>query len=364
APKLIVAKGRLRSGVAVEIVPRVHGVVAQELEGGAVQLVGAGLGDDVDDGAAVAAVFGGELRLQIEFLNGLNREQRGRRAANAGLVERRIIEERVVVVGAIEGVVVRTVAVAIDGELPESALDGGNARGFDRCPWDESYELAKIAPIQGEVGYEPAVHDFTEHVAAAFHERRFRCDHQLLQYFPHLRQIEICRRVEPDVDLDILRAWRKSRCFGGYCVFAGREFGEYVSTVGTGGGFALQAGADVLRGYFRAGNYAAARIGNGAANRSAKALRPGGRRDQQCYADQDDCQHLIIFPNSVHNGFLVFPVCSRFFKSRLQFLSLAHPYSMPFARNEYRLRRTYIVGRREVGLVEREAGPSPRIDKQ
>ncbi len=37
---------------------------------------------------------------------------------------------------------------------------------------------------------------------------------------------------------------------------------------------------------------------------------------------------------------------------------------MPFARNEYRLRRIYIVGRSEAGLVEREACPSARIDEQ
>ena len=48
----------MRIGLGVEVVSRVEDVVAEELEERAVDVVGARLGDDVDDRAGVAAVLG------------------------------------------------------------------------------------------------------------------------------------------------------------------------------------------------------------------------------------------------------------------------------------------------------------------
>ena len=50
---------------AVEEVAGVEQIVAHEREDGAMKLVGAGPGDDVDHGSGVTAVFGGEIRLQV-----------------------------------------------------------------------------------------------------------------------------------------------------------------------------------------------------------------------------------------------------------------------------------------------------------
>ena len=84
-------------------------------------------GDDVDHGTAVAAILGGELRLQVEFLDGVDRQERSGSSADAGLVQRGVVEERIVVVGAVEGVVIGAVAIAVDVELSESTLRAGNA---------------------------------------------------------------------------------------------------------------------------------------------------------------------------------------------------------------------------------------------
>ena len=59
----------------VEVVARVEEVVAEELEDGAVELVGAGAGDGVDDAAGFAAVFGGGVGSDDgEFLDGVDAE--------------------------------------------------------------------------------------------------------------------------------------------------------------------------------------------------------------------------------------------------------------------------------------------------
>src|SRR5437667_2753642 len=100
-------------------------------------VVGAGSGDDIDHRASVAAVFGTKLRLEIELLDGINGEKRCGSAADSNLIERGIIEEGIVVVGAIQGVVVGPVAVAVDRELPESALYRGHPRWFHGSSWHQ-----------------------------------------------------------------------------------------------------------------------------------------------------------------------------------------------------------------------------------
>ena len=61
AAKLIVAKLGLRIGFGVEDIARVEFVVAEEFKQRAVKIVCAGLGDDVDDRAGVAAIFSFEV---------------------------------------------------------------------------------------------------------------------------------------------------------------------------------------------------------------------------------------------------------------------------------------------------------------
>jgi hypothetical protein len=86
------------------------------------QLIRAGLRDDVHGAAAIASVFGGKLRLQIEFLDCVDGKKGGRSTGNSHLVERRIVEPRVVVVRPVKHVIVRTVAIPVDIELSETLL--------------------------------------------------------------------------------------------------------------------------------------------------------------------------------------------------------------------------------------------------
>src|SRR5689334_20836747 len=57
AAELIVAERSLRIWFGIEDVPRVELVVPEKLEEGTVKVVCAGLGDDVDDRAGVAAIL-------------------------------------------------------------------------------------------------------------------------------------------------------------------------------------------------------------------------------------------------------------------------------------------------------------------
>src|SRR5882672_5415174 len=66
--KIVVLKNRLaRRGI--KNIPRIERAVAEKLKCRAVQMVGPGPGNDVYDRAAVPAVFGRELRLQVEFFD-------------------------------------------------------------------------------------------------------------------------------------------------------------------------------------------------------------------------------------------------------------------------------------------------------
>ena len=65
--------------------------------------------------------------MEIKLLDGINGQNGRRSAADPDLIERGVVEERVVIVGAVERIVVGPIAVTVDRELPESALDRGYA---------------------------------------------------------------------------------------------------------------------------------------------------------------------------------------------------------------------------------------------
>src|SRR6202030_1626586 len=75
ASKLIVDKSRLRVADRVEVIARVPKRVARIFECRTVEVVGAGLRDDVDDTAAAASILRRKLRQKIEFLNRIDREK-------------------------------------------------------------------------------------------------------------------------------------------------------------------------------------------------------------------------------------------------------------------------------------------------
>jgi len=115
-----------------------------------VELVGAGLGDGVDDGAGVAAELGGEVvGLDAELFEGVGVGDEG-----GG------VELGVVVVAAVEEVVVGGAAGAVDGDafvLAEAVVTrAGDGSG------DEADELERVAAVEREFGDTAFVDDFFE----------------------------------------------------------------------------------------------------------------------------------------------------------------------------------------------------------
>src|SRR3984885_9452491 len=78
AAEFIVFKGSLRCTHRIEKVARIERIVAEKLEGLTVKFIGAGGGGDVDDGAGVAAVLGGEWGvIYFEFFQRVYRRLKG-----------------------------------------------------------------------------------------------------------------------------------------------------------------------------------------------------------------------------------------------------------------------------------------------
>jgi len=116
----------------VEIVLRVQLLVPVKIEGVAVELVGARLRYDVDDGTARTSVLGGiGVGVDLEFLDRVQAELvRGpaRARSSQGLPE-----ERVVVVGAVHDDAVQGPALAREDEVtdPDIVLDDSGCREHD-----------------------------------------------------------------------------------------------------------------------------------------------------------------------------------------------------------------------------------------
>jgi hypothetical protein len=85
-PKIVVSK-RCFSGLGIENIARIQRAVAEEFEDRAMKLIRPGAGNDVDHRAAISSVFRTKLRLQIEFLDGVDGQQRRRGASNSDLVQ-------------------------------------------------------------------------------------------------------------------------------------------------------------------------------------------------------------------------------------------------------------------------------------
>ena len=101
-----------------------------------------GLGDDVDHGAAGAAVLGRErVRVDLELLHRVLAEL-VRRAARAG-ASGRLAEERVVVVGAVDDEAVERAALTGEADVARADV----ARDTRR----EQREINEIAAVDGKV---------------------------------------------------------------------------------------------------------------------------------------------------------------------------------------------------------------------
>ena len=119
---------------------RVQALVAEQLEGGAVELVRAALGDDLEGAAVRAAGVGAEaLRLEVELADRVEREQLHQAA-----------DRVVVVVPAVDQVV--DVAAAAAGDLRrELRRLGGVGVEAEAHAGNERGEVAELAPVERQV---------------------------------------------------------------------------------------------------------------------------------------------------------------------------------------------------------------------
>ena len=213
-------------------------------------MVRARAGDDIDHRTAVATVFCGELRLQVEFLDRVDGEKRCGSAADSCLVQRRVVEEGIVVVGAIERVVVGTVAVAIDVELPEPALRTCDAGRINGCTRRQCDQLSEVAAIQGEFSYELLLDHFAENVAGGFDHRVFGNHGEGFDTLLNLCQIKVGSAVDTHIDNDVLCGRGQVGCFCHDDVHAGGKFSKNVAAVFTGFGFSRKSGCIIFGGDF------------------------------------------------------------------------------------------------------------------
>src|SRR5579872_2157439 len=119
--KLVVVEWSFRLTAEVEVVAGIECVVAEVLRCSTVKRVGAALGHDVDYGAGVTSVFRLEVGKYVDFGDGVDRQNCGRRSEHASLVDGRVVAVSIVHVGAVEKIVVGAAAGAVHGEFAEGA---------------------------------------------------------------------------------------------------------------------------------------------------------------------------------------------------------------------------------------------------
>lgn len=188
AARLVAPLGRVEGGVAVA---RVEVLVAEEPEPGAMHLVGAALGDGVDDAADGAAEFGREARaLHLELLHGVLADV-GADARAAG----------VFVVVALRGVV----AVGEKRVAAGHAAEGDQAEGaVFRDAGRQQHEAVHAAAIDRQV-HDVAVLDHLRDAGLELVDHRSRVRHgDLLHLRLHVEN-DVQRHVLAHQHLDLLR---------------------------------------------------------------------------------------------------------------------------------------------------------------
>ena len=100
----------------VEIIPRIQSVVTEIFSGRAVNFIGAAFGDNINDRAGVASIFGLEVRKNVDFGHCVDRKDGRGRAKYSRLIDGRVIAVAVIHVSAVEQVVVRASASSVHGK--------------------------------------------------------------------------------------------------------------------------------------------------------------------------------------------------------------------------------------------------------
>src|SRR6266853_1399012 len=153
ASKLVVVEWRLRFTRGIEEIARIQSVVAEILEGGAVNLVGSTSRYDVDDCAAIPAVLRFKIGEHAHVAHRVDGKDRRRRGEYAALINGWIVPVAVIHVRSVEQIVIRSAARAVHGKFTK-----GSRRIRDLI-WRACYagiqidQLRVIASIDRQVLY-------------------------------------------------------------------------------------------------------------------------------------------------------------------------------------------------------------------
>ena len=228
AAVLIIRKRVLRLIGSVEEVARAQRVIAEVLEGAAVKLVGAGLGDDVDRRAGAAAKLGLRTAGDRNLGQRIDRKDRDGTAPHAGLVDRRQVAIAVVHVGAVEQVVVGAAAIAVQAEQSIGTRRFRRTHRIACRPRNQFEQLGKVTSVDRQLSHFGGGNRAARGVGSGFHQRHVGVD---LNRFLHLAggQSGVSARWRAHAYRDLVqRGSPESLFFNGDAVGAQRQFGGLI----------------------------------------------------------------------------------------------------------------------------------------
>jgi hypothetical protein len=225
----------VRLARGIEVVAGVERVVAVEQEGGAVERVGAGLGEHVDLAAGIAAELGAVgVRLDAELTDRLGAKRGAGGAAGRSVGE-------VVLDRPVEQVDVRPRILAVDAHA-EAVRDDRSAVAV-RVGEDaglEQREVGVVAAVQRQLFDRLRADQVAELAARRVDRGGVARDRDLFAQAPHFErdvQDHRLRDGQPDVTTDVRL---EARQLGAHFVGAGRKPGNDIAAFRAGDRFAHQ----------------------------------------------------------------------------------------------------------------------------
>jgi len=245
---------------------RAEGTVAEVVERGTVQVIGARFGDDIDDRAAGASLFsavriGGDAELLYDF----GGELVGSAIASAGLREEGVVE-----VGAVDEGGVLESANAAEGEIAVGR--GGEAARILRDAGREQGEVGEAAPVEGKIIYGAFVEKGGDRAGLGLDQGGRTGDSDILVGAGN-GEVEFESGRGADVDMQLRSdLGRHALSYDASGVVAGLEQIERETTLRIAGRGEAEAGRGADDDHRGLGDAASGGIGYGAADRAAGVL--------------------------------------------------------------------------------------------
>ncbi len=249
-----------------EVIARVEGGIAEKPVSGAVPIIRAAAGDDVELAGGITAE-GGVVGVgkDFEFANGVN----GRDHADA-------VEHRAAVVNAIEGEEIGVFAAAIHIEREIAADGAGGALRRRSDAGDEQAEFDPVAAIEGQAGDLAIIDHGAKRSGSGLDDFGRGGDYHRAGGGAADLQAEIVLPVLVHLQRDGMRELGKAGMLDFDAVLAGGHGGEGETAFGAGSGGTGGAGVLADEGDFGAGDDCAGLIFNHTADGAADGLRGGG----------------------------------------------------------------------------------------